>query len=199
MLVDPRLGLPEEAVRLIAEVAVPDGCAFINELAPFPLTAEIVDATMRLRAATGDEVTELLTTGDGASADGISWPGDPATLTGREIEWQARHDGPPSFEAGCLLWSGEILLRSGEGAAGPFYVHKLAAKAWAFSTLFSRPEGEVFEAQVVPYACACSAAPKLMSDGEAEYRRLRRLPISPVRPSGAPEIVWRAEPAKGPL
>lgn len=98
MLADPRLGLSDEAVRRIAEVAVPDGCAFINELAPFPLTAEIVDGQIRLRAATGDEVTELLTTGDGTSADGISWPGDPATQTGREIEWQARHDEPPSFE-----------------------------------------------------------------------------------------------------
>ena len=199
MLADPRLGLSDEAVRRIAEVAVPDGCAFINEVAPFPLTAETVDGQMRLRAATGDEVTDLLTTGDGASADGINWPGDPATPTGREIEWQVRHDEPPSFEPGCLLWSGEILQRSGEGAAGPFYVHRLAARAWAFSTLFSRPEGEVFEAQVVPYACACSVAPKLIHDGEAEYRCLRRLPMSPVRPWGTPEVVWRAEPAEGAL
>ena len=199
MLADPRLGLSEEAVRRIAEVAVPDGCAFINELAPFPLTAEIVDGQMRLRAATGDEVTELLTTGDFASVDGISWPGDPATPTGREIEWQARHDGPLSFEPGCLLWSGEILLRSGEGAAGPFYVHRLAARAWAFSTLLTRPEGEIFEAQIVPYACVCLLAPKPIREGEVEYRRLRRLPMSPVRPWGAPEIVWRAEPAEGAL
>lgn len=199
MLADPKLGLTEEAVRRIVEVAVPDGCAFLNDLAPFPLAAEVFDGQTRLRAATGDEVTELLTSGDRASTDGIDWPGNSAAATGREMEWQTRHDEPPSFEQACLLWTGELLLRSGEGVVGPFYIHKLAARAWAFSALFSRRDGEIFEAQVVPYACACSMAPMLIRAGEPEYRRLRRLQISPIQPWGAPEVVWRTEPADGDL
>ena len=155
--------------------------------------AEVVDRRLRLRAATGDEVTDLLTTGEKTTQDGIDWPGDPAAPTGREIEWQARQDEPPSDDAACLLWAGEVLLQSGAGLAGPFYVHQLAAKAWAISTALSRPEGEVFEAQVVPYACVRAMAPTLIREGETEYRRLRRFPMSPIRPWGAPEVVWRAE------
>ncbi|MEO8714334.1 MAG: hypothetical protein ABI369_04915 [Acetobacteraceae bacterium] len=67
---------------------------------------------------------------------------------------------------------------------GPFYVHRMAATAWVVSTALGRPEGEVFECQLVPYACARRFAPALLRGGEAEYDRLCRFTEAPVRPAG---------------
>jgi hypothetical protein len=65
----------------------------------------------------------------------------------------------------------------------------MAARAWAFSTALALPAGEVFDAQVVPYACAHSCAPALMRGGEKEFRRVNRFWASPLRPLGEPRAI----------
>lgn len=189
MRIDPRLAIPEDVADQIAAFGVPDGTAFLTDAYPFPLTAELLNGALYLRAATGDEVTALLTTGF-PPEEGIDWPGDPALTAGREVEWQCNANDVPSFEDGCRLWAGEVLLSSGKGVAGPLYIHELAARAWAFSEALKRPESEVFEAQVVAYVCAQSFAPSLLREGELAYRGYRRCyALSPVRPGGAPTVL----------
>ncbi len=157
---------------------------------PFPLTPELVNREVRLRAATGDEVTELLTTGGFPPEPGVQWPGDPALALGREVEWQIDEGDPPTREDSCRLWAGEVLLCSGQGLAGPFYIHEIAARAWAFSEALKQVRGDVFEIQVVPYACARSFAPALLREGEVANRgSRRRYVISPIKPSGIPVVL----------
>ncbi len=100
----------------------------------FPLAAEITDAGVPFRAATGEEVTAFLTLGIAAHPDDFVWPGDPAMPTGREVEWQERQNGEVHLERACHLWSGEVILKSGRGSSRPFYVHKEGARAWALSS-----------------------------------------------------------------
>jgi len=57
-------------------------------------------------------------------------------------------------EPAVVLWSGEVLLKTGRGVAGPFYTHQSAAAAWAFSTALGMPRAEVFGAQLVRWLCS---------------------------------------------
>ena len=154
MRFDPRLRIAEDVADQIAAFVVPDGTAFMIDAFPFPSAVELVAGTAHLRAATGEEVTALLTTGGFPPEKGIDWPGDPALAAGRQVEWQCNSNDVPSFEDGCRLWAGEVLLSTGQGIAGPFYIHELAAGAWVFSEALKLSESEVFEVPVVPYVCA---------------------------------------------
>ena len=190
MWIDPELRLPKDTADQISAAAVPANGAFLTDAYPFPLTAELVNRELRLRAATGDEVTELLTTGGFPPEPGAKWPGDPALALGREVEWQIDESDPPTREDSCRLWAGEVLLCSGQGLAGPFYIHEMAARAWAFSEALKQVREEVFEIQVVPYACARCFAPALLREGEVAYRGFcRRYAISPIQASGAPTVM----------
>ena len=186
MRIDPRLAIPKDVADQIAAFDVPDGTAFLTDAYPFPLTAELLNGALYLRAATGDEVTALLTTGL-PPEEGIDWPGDPALAAGREVEWQCNANDVPSFEDGCRLWAGEVLLSSGKGVAGPFYIHELAARAWAFSEALKRPESEVFEVQVVAYVGARPSRPRCY--GRASWHIVAiavARPCRRLRPGGAP-------------
>ena len=192
MRFDPRLMIQDDIeydVELAATPLCESVTVFIASSYEMPLAAEVQGEDIWVRAATGNEVTTLLTTGLAEQDDGLEWPGDPAAATGFAIEWCETADSEVMSEPGCGLWCGEVLLGSGEGVAGPFYVHEQAAQAWAFSTALGMAEGDVLEAQVVPYTCARSFAPGLLRSGDAEYRRLNRFWASPVRPWGAPRPV----------
>jgi hypothetical protein len=190
MWIVPGLRIPKDTADQISAAAVPGSGAFLTDAYPFPLTPELVNREVRLRAATGDEVTELLTTGGFPPEPGVQWPGDPALALGREVEWQIDEGDPPTREDSCRLWAGEVLLCSGQGLAGPFYIHEIAARAWAFSEALKQVRGDVFEIQVVPYACARSFAPALLREGEVANRgSRRRYVISPIKPSGIPVVL----------
>jgi hypothetical protein len=90
-------------------------------------------------------------------------------------------------ERACLLWSGEVILISGHGSCSPFYVHEEAARSWALATALSLPESDVLELQVVPYICIRRFAPDLITGGQAEFNRLNKFWISPVRSWGRVE------------
>ena len=196
MRIDPGLRIPKDTADQISAAAVPGNGAFLTDAYPFPLTADLADREVRLRAATGDEVTELLTTGGFPPEPGVEWPEDPALALGREVEWQIDEGDSPAREASCRLWAGEVLLCSGQGLAGPFYIHELAARAWAFSETLKQARDDVFEVQVVPYACARSFAPALLREGEVAYRGFRRrYAISPIQASGAPMVLTLPDPA----
>jgi len=117
---------------------------------------------------------------------------------GRDITWQQAEDSEEVTERAVVLWSGEVLLKSGKGLAGPFYTHQSAAAAWTFSTGLSMPRAEVFGAQLVRWLCAKSKADLLLAGGDREFRRLNRLWMAPIRtaavfpialPGGAQERV----------
>ena len=100
----------------------------ITDAYPFPLAAEIVGDAVHVRAATGDELTAFLTVGDAPNPDDFEWPGDPALQAGREIAWQEKQDSEIELDRACYLWSGEVILNSGSGTSGPFYVHASSAR-----------------------------------------------------------------------
>ena len=188
MLVDPRLRMADGVAALIrGAVGSMSGMPgpFMTSVFAEPLTVEMRDGDLWVRAATGDEVTELLTSG-GYEDDELDWPGDPADATGHEIVWQEYSGGEVFVEPGSRVWSGEVILQSGKGVAGPFYVHEAAARAWAFSSALALPRAEVFQTQVVPYAVARRFAPGLLRLGDAESRRLMRFWESPLRSWGVP-------------
>src|SRR5271166_6384234 len=161
MLVDPRLRMAEGVAALIRDaVGSMSGMPgpFMTSVFAEPLTVEMRDGDLWVRAATGEEVTELLTSG-GYEDDDLDWPGDPADATGHVITWQEHSGGEVCMEPGCRVWSGEVILQSGKGVTGPFYVHEAAAR---------------------------SAAPGLLRLGDAESRRLMRFWESPLRSWGVP-------------
>lgn len=188
MHIDPRLKMSPETMHEIETAGFgPDlPSVLFSSAYPFPLTWEVSDGELYVRAATGEEVTDALTTGPEEEGDDLDWPGDPPRAMPIDITWQERPDC--SLEEDCVvqLWAGEVLLRSGQGVAGPFYVHEMAATAWAVSTALGLPEGEVFECQLVPYLCVRRFAPDLLRGGEVEYDRLRRFEEAPVRAIGQP-------------
>ena len=133
--------------------------------------------------------SDALSTGHVDDDNELEWPGDaPATLD-QWIDWQEHAGGEPTFEVAVRLYAGEVIYRSGKGEAGPFYVHQLAAAAWAFSTALKCGAGSVFECQVVPYSCARTLAPGLLSVGSSEEARFRRFFQSPLRTAGLPTNV----------
>lgn len=189
---DPRLRVPDSAmydIELAAADPLERVTVFMTDRYNFLLAAEIVGEEILIRAATGDEVSEFLTSGAVEDEENRDWPGDPAESTGHRIEWQEAANGEPAIEEACRLSSGEILFPSGRGVAGPFYVHEQAARGGAFSEALRLPGSEVFKAQVVPYACAKGFAPALLRGGDGEYRRLNRFWAPPIRPWGQPAVI----------
>ena len=98
MRFDPRLCIGDRAaydIEVATTAVLEPVTAFLTDGYPYPLTAEFIDAEIHIRAATGDEVTELLTTGGNDDEDRIDWPGDPASETGHEIVWQETASSDP--------------------------------------------------------------------------------------------------------
>ena len=191
--VDPSLQVDQRTASLLKA----DAHGLMAEVTPFMtsnydtvLAAEIMvrgreDPFVLIRAATGDEAAYLLSSDDDhepSVADAV-------------ITWREHRDSPERREPAVLLWSGEVLLMTGRGIAGPFYTHRQIAKAWAFSTALSRPEVEVFGAQIVCYVCAESGAAAMLMDGQIAVDRLNRSWVSPIRPAST---VPFALPSKDP-
>jgi len=184
--IDPALRVDEETAYLLEQDAgtlFTEVTAFMTSNYDAPLAAEVIQRDganpyVLIRAATGDETLDLLSTADDTNPDSAR----------QTITWQEGQDGAPVTEPAVLLWSGEVLLNSGQGEAGPFYTLWIAAYAWAFSTALKKPTGDVCSAQVVTYLCARSAAGQLMEGGEGEFRRLNRFWAAPVRSAGAESV-----------
>ena len=188
MRFDPRLRISEDVGYDLEATgfgpAIPS--VVVSSAYPVPLTCEVADHDLFVRAATGDEVTDTLTTGDFEPGDPIEWPGDTPARVGRDLEWRERPGDSIEEAPAVRLWSGEVILRNGQGMAGPFFVHQMAAAAWAFSTAIEQDLKTVFECQVVPYACIRRFAPGLLKGGDDEARRLNRFDFSPLRPWDPP-------------
>ena len=197
--IDPRLWVDDDtAYRLQrdAEPLLTVVTVFVTSNYDNVLAAEVTDEVengphVLVRAATGDEAAYLLSPDDEQN-------GDCPESAGRDITWQQAEDSEDVTERAVVLWSGEVLLKSGKGLAGPFYTHQSAAAAWAFSTGLSMPRAEVFGAQLVRWLCAKSKADLLLAGGAREFRRLNRLWMAPIRtaavfpialPGGAQERV----------
>ena len=191
MRFDPRLRISNDVAYELEAAgfgpAIPS--VVVSSAYPVPLTCVIADGELVVRAATGDEVTDTLTTGDFEPGDAITWPGDTPARVGRDLEWRERPSDAVAQAPAVRLWSGEVILRNGQGMAGPFFVHQMAAAAWAFSTAIAQEPKTVLECQVVPYACIRQFAPRFLAGGDDEARRLNRFDISPLRPWGAPTPV----------
>ena len=129
-----------------------------------------------VRAATGDEAAYLLCSDDEQDADRPE-------SAGRDITWQQAEDSEYLTEPAVVLWSGEVLLKTGKGLAGRFYTHQSAAAAWAFSTALGLASAEVFGAQLVRWLCAGSNADLLLAGADGEFQRLNRFWITPIRPA----------------
>jgi hypothetical protein len=200
--IDPRLQVDEDTadrLRLDAEPLTALVTVFMTSNYDATLAADIIDdgehgLHIFVRAATGDEVAWF--SNDDAeiapSPDAES-PGDYAAKPRRretrrraasascEIAWSETQHSAEISEPAVVLWSGEVLLTTGQGIAGPFYVDEPAARAWAFSTALSMPSDEVFGGQVVGYLCAESKAASLLAGGDAAFARLNRFRTPPVR------------------
>jgi hypothetical protein len=187
MRFEPRLHIDAETAGLIESTCMPlleSPTVIVTDAYPFPLAAESVGDEVRVRAATGEEMTAFLTVGGVPNPDDFEWPGDPALPAGREIEWQETLDGDVRLDPACHLWSGEVILNSGHGTSSPFFVHERAAHAWVFSATLTIPERDICQLQVVPYACVRRFAPDLINLGETEFNRLVKFWVSPVRSAG---------------
>jgi hypothetical protein len=214
--IDPRLGVDDDAayrLQLDAEPITGVVTVFMTSNYDTVLAAEIIDdgeheLHMLVRAATGDEAAYLLSTdeedaenadSEGDATEGKVEDGAPAQNQNDRpesaychITWRETPDAKEVTETAVILWSGEVLLNSGCGVSGPFYTHQTAAKAWAFSTALSKPRDDVFSGLVIRYLCAKSKAAGLLAGGDAEFRRLNRFWMSPVR---APSVLPFALPS----
>ena len=187
--IDPRLELDDDTASRLrgdAEPLLTMVTVFVTSSYDNALAAEITDDVehglhVLVRAATGDEATYLLCPAD--EEDG----GHPETA-GRDITWQQVQDSEDFTEPAVVLWSGEVLLRTGRGVAGPFYTHQLAAAAWAFSTALGIPREEIFSAQLVRWLCAKSRAALLIENGDSELRQLSRFWMAPIRTTAVSPI-----------
>ena len=187
--IDPRLELDDDTASRLrgdAEPLLTMVTVFVTSSYDNALAAEITDDAKHglhvlVRAATGDEATYPLCAAD--EEDG----GHPET-TGRDITWQQVQDSEDLTEPAVVLWSGEVLLKTGRGVAGPFYTHQLAAAAWAFSTALGMQREEVFSAQLVRWLCAKSRAALLIENGDSELRQLSRFWMAPIRTTAVSPI-----------
>jgi len=187
--IDPRLRVDYDAayrLRCDAEPLLTMVTVFVTSSYDNALAAEITDDVehglhVLVRAATGDEATYLLFSA--GEEDG----GRPETA-GRDITWQQVQDSEGLTEPAVVLWSGEVLLKTGRGVAGPFYTHQLAAAAWAFSTALGIPREEVFSAQLVRWLCAKSTAALLIENGDSALRPLSRFWMAPIRTTAVSPI-----------
>ena len=180
--IDPRLRVDYDAayrLRCDAEPLLTMVTVFVTSSYNNVLAAEITDDVehglhVLLRAATGDEAAYLLRAADAEERD------HPESA-GRDITWQVARDSEHITEPAVVLWSGEVLLKTGRGTSGPFYTHQLAAAAWAFSTALGIARKEVFGVQLVRWLCARSKADLLLEDEDSEIRRLSRFWMAPIR------------------
>jgi len=187
--IDPRLGVDEDTadrLRRDAEPLLTIVTVFVTSNYNNVLAAEVTDDAehglhVLVRAATGDEAAYLLCSDDEEDED---WP----ESAGRDITWQQTEDSEDVTEPAVVLWSGEALLKTGRGLAGPFYTHQSAAAAWAFSTALGMPRAEVFGAQLVRWLCAKSKANLLLPGGDSEFRRLNRFWMAPIRTAAVFQI-----------
>jgi hypothetical protein len=190
MRFEPRLHIDAGTAGLIESMCKPlleSPMVTVTDAYPFALAVEIVGDEVHVRAATGDELTAFLSVGDAPNPDDFEWPGDPALPAGHEIAWQETQNSKVQVNPACLLWSGEVILNSGSGISGPFYVHERVARAWAFATALTIPERDICQLQVVPYSCVRCFAPDLISRGEAEFSRLNKFWVSPLKCGGRVE------------
>jgi len=105
MRFEPRLHIDAETAGLIDSTTLPlleSPTVIVTDAYPFPRAAEIVGDEVRVRAATGDELTAVLTVGDAPNPDDFEWPGDPGLPAGREIEWQEKQDSEVELDRACL-------------------------------------------------------------------------------------------------
>jgi hypothetical protein len=208
MRFEPRMHIDAETAGLIENTTLPlleSPTVIVTDAYPFALAAEIVGDEVQVRAATGDELTAFLTVGDAPNPDDFEWPGDPALPAGREIAWQEKQDSEIELDRACHLWCGEVILNSGSGTSGPFYMHEQAARSWAFSTALTLPEQNIWELQVGAYDCVRRFAPNLISLGKTEFKRLNKFWVSPVRsagrvesfsPPGPGRLAWQPGPVR---
>jgi hypothetical protein len=104
-----------------------------------------------------------------------------------KLEWREHPNAPRLTSDAVRLWSGEVILRSGQGRASPFYADEAAAEAWVLATALACDPADVFEGQIVPYACVRQFAAGVLDAYETAVRALlRRYDVSPLRPWGAP-------------
>ena len=180
--IDPRLAVGHDTagrLRSDAEPLLTMVTVFVTSSYNNVLAAEITDDVehglhVLLRAATGDEAAYLLRAADAEERD------HPESA-GRDITWQVARDSEHITEPAVILWSGEVLLKTGRGTSGPFYTHQLAAAAWGFSSALGIAREEVFSAQLVRWLCARSKADLLLEDEDSEIRRLSRFWMAPIR------------------
>ena len=192
--IDPRLELDDDTASRLrgdAEPLLTMVTVFVTSSYNNVLAAEITDDVehglhVLLRAATGDEAAYLLRAADAEERD------HPESA-GRDITWQVARDSEHITEPAVVLWSGEVLLKTGRGTSGPFYTHQLAAAAWAFSTALGIPREEVFSAQLVRWLCAKSTAALLIENGDSALRPLNRVWMAPVRVAGVFPITLPAQ------
>ena len=187
---DERLGLSDDVkVDLYSTVVGPVPHVLFMSSYHVPLTVDTAaDGGVFVRAATGAEVIDALTTGD-AAAEQQAWPSDAPTLVDGIVRWQQHQGEMPHDEQAVLVWEAEVLFKDGRGHGGCFFAHETAAAAEAFSSALAQPAGHVFECQTVPYACARQFAPVLLQQGDAEARRLTRYEMSPLQPYSAPRTI----------
>jgi hypothetical protein len=180
--IDPRLGVDSDTAYRLQRDAEPRltiVTVFVTSNYDNVLAAELTDDAehglhVLVRAATGDEAAYLLCPDDEQDEDCPE-------SAGRDITWQQAEDSEDTTEPAVVLWSGEVLLKTGMGVAGPFYTHQSAAAAWAFSTALGMAPAEVFGAQLVRWLCAESKADLLLVSGDGEFRRLNRFLMAPIR------------------
>jgi hypothetical protein len=180
IVIDPRLGDDDDTASRLEDVEPLETVVtvFMTSNYDTVLAAEISDDAKHgphvlVRAATGDEAAYLLSSDDEE--------GEGAANAGGDITWQETKDSAAMKEPAVVLWSGEVLLKTGKGVAGPFYTHKSAATAWAFSTAVGMPSDEVFGALLVRWLCARSKADRLTVGGDGEFGQLNRCWIAPIR------------------
>jgi hypothetical protein len=187
--IDPRLGLGDATAGRLqsdTEPLLTVVTVFVTSSYDNVLAAEVTDHSedgvhVLVRAATGDEAAYLLCAADAEERD------HPESA-GREITWQVARDSEHMTEPAVVLWSGELLLKTGRGTSGPFCTHQLAAAAWAFSTALGIARDEVFSAQLVRWLCARSKADLLLEDDDSELRRLSRFWMAPIRTAAVFQI-----------
>lgn len=180
--IDPRLGVDDDIAHRLqrdAEPLLAMVTVFVTSNYDNVLAAEVANDAehglhVLVRAATGDEAAYLLRSDDEQDADRPE-------SAGRDITWQQAEDSEFLTESAIVLWSGEVLLKTGSGLAGRFYTHQSAAAAWAFSTALGMARAEVFGVQLVRWLCARSKADLLLAGVDGEFQRLNRFWIAPIR------------------
>jgi hypothetical protein len=135
-----------------------------------------------VRAATSDEAAYLLRSDDGEE-------GDCTENAGRDITWQEAEDSEFLTESAVVLWSGEVLSKTGSALAGRFCTHQSADAAWPFSTALGMASAEVFGAQLMRWLYDNTKADLLLAGAHGEFQRLDWFWTAPIRAAATFPIV----------